>query len=437
MKLPNHITQAPEIFRRYLFFQKSQHWNRQQVLDYQNAKLKEIVSYAGKYVPYYRNLFREIGLDTATFRGIEDLPRIPLLDKDTLRTRQKEFVADTAHLLGAHQEKTSGSTGTPLTLMIDKHSRANKYAAVARAFRWAGYRPGALRFVIKGLSEYKAKPYGYDLLRNMIFLNSSIMTRENCLAAARLATKFKPSVFEGYARSFIDFFNHTSNDYTIASPRGIFVYGESVTPRIREFVQSSYGAHLFDFYSHAENVAMICEKPDQKKYMMEDYFFPEIVDQEGNPAADCHGELVGTSFYNYAIPLIRYKTRDYLKCKYSEINDNQFLEVVEIEGRVDDFITTPDGKRIFLNEGAITYGEGIIASQLVQEKPDTVSINLIVDSNFNMEYCDKITKGLHKRGGDNLKYKYHIVDELERRKSGKIPFIISKIGYTHDNLDDL
>ena len=40
MKLPNHITQAPEIFRRYLFYQKSHHWNRQQVLDYQSAKDK-------------------------------------------------------------------------------------------------------------------------------------------------------------------------------------------------------------------------------------------------------------------------------------------------------------------------------------------------------------------------------------------------------------
>ena len=84
MKLPNHITQAPEILRRYLFYQKSQHWNRQQVLDYQNAKLKEIVVYAGKYVPYYRELFREIGLDTSTFRGIEDLQKIPLLDKEKI-----------------------------------------------------------------------------------------------------------------------------------------------------------------------------------------------------------------------------------------------------------------------------------------------------------------------------------------------------------------
>jgi len=55
---------------------------------------------------------------------------------------------------------------------------------------------------------------------------------------------------------------------------------------------------------------MICEKPDQKKYLMEDYFYPEIVDPQVHTAVDGYGELVGTSFYNYAMPFIRYQTRD-------------------------------------------------------------------------------------------------------------------------------
>lgn len=427
MKLPNHITQAPEIFRRYLFFQKSQHWNRQQVLDYQNAKLKEIVSYAGKYVPYYRNLFQEIGLDTATFRGIEDMQMIPLLDKDTLRMRQNEFIADTVHELDAQIEKTSGSTGTPLTLMIDQHSRANKYAAYARAFRWAGYRPGSLRFVIKGLSESKSKPYGYDPLRNMIYLNSSRITRENCLAAAKLAAKHKPTVFEGYARCFIDFYNHTCNNYKIASPRGIFVYGESVPPSIRGFVQSSYGAHLFDFYSHAENAVMICEMPDNKRYLMEDFFFPELIDENGETARDGYGELVGTSFYNYAMPLIRYKTRDLVRLTSVQDKDSAFRQVDLIEGRMDDCILLPDGRKIYFAEGAIGYAQGVIAAQYIQDEPDHLTINLVVDDSFTTDQYPMIEKGLVKRIGNSLKLTFRIVNELEKKRSGKTPFIINKI----------
>ena len=427
MKLPNHITQAPEILRRYLFYQKSQHWNRQQVLDYQNAKLKEIVVYAGKYVPYYRELFREIGLDTSTFRGIEDLQKIPLLDKETLRTRQKEFIADTVHELDAQIEKTSGSTGTPLTLMIDRHCRANKYAAYARAYRWSGYRPGALRFIIKGLSLSKSKPHGYDPLRNMIYLNSSKMTRENCLAAAKLVAKYKPSIFEGYARSFIDFYNHTCNDYKIASPRGVFVYGETVTQPIREFVQSAYGAHLYDFYSHAENAVMICEKPDQKMYLMEDYFYPEIVDPQGHTAVDGYGELVGTSFYNYAMPFIRYQTRDYIRL--AEYQESSNREVMDIEGRMDDYLILPNGRKEYFADGALGYAKGIITAQYIQEELNLIRVNLIVDNQFKEEYFKDIEDNFRKiKGIDNsVVFKFAIVDSLIKRESGKAPLIISRI----------
>lgn len=396
------------------------------MLDYQNDKVKEIVVYAGKYVPYYRTLFREIGLDTASFRGIEDLQKIPLLDKETLRTRQNEFIADAVHELDAQIEKTSGSTGTPLTLMIDRHSRANKYAAYARAFRWAGYRPGALRFVIKGLSESKSKPYGYDPLRNMIYLNSSKLTGENCLAAAKLVVKHKPKVFEGYARSFIDFYNNICTDYKIASPRGIFVYGEYVSQPIREFAQSAYGAHLYDFYSHAENAVMVCEKPDQKKYLMEDYFYPEIVDANGHTVVDGYGELVGTGFYNYAMPFIRYQTRDYVRLAESQETSNR--EVMDIEGRMDDYIVMPDGRKIYFAEGAVGYAKGIIAAQYIQDQPGRLNIHLIVDDTFNEDQYPMIEKGLVKRIGDSLQIKFKIVKELEKKGSGKTPFIINRIG---------
>ncbi|MDD3143898.1 MAG: hypothetical protein PHG32_06845, partial [Candidatus Cloacimonetes bacterium] len=352
--------------------------------------------------------------------------RIPLLDKDTLRTQQKLFIADTAHLLDTKIEKTSGSTGTPLTLLIDKHSQVNKYAAYARAFRWAGYRPGALRFVIKGLSETKGKPWGYDALRNMIYLNSSRMNKDVCMAAAKLVARLRPSVFEGYARSFIDFYKLTRHAYKFSSLRGIFVYGESVTPSIREFVEKAYSAHLFDFYSHAENSVMISEKPDQRKYLMEDYFYPEIVNPEGNPAEDGYGELVGTSFYNYAMPLIRYRTRDYLRL--AEKQDSSFREVLEIEGRMDDHIEMPDGRKIYFAEGALGYAKGIIMAQYIQEKPGELVVSLLADDRFDTASYPEIERGLRKRIGDSLKVSFQVVDELEKKKSGKVPFIINRIG---------
>lgn len=425
MKLPDHITYAPLILKQFLFYQKSWRWSKQQVLDFQNEKLKEIVKYAGKYVPYYINLFEDIGLDTSTFRGIEDIEKIPLLDKEAIRTNPQDFVSYVSKELGTQILKTSGSTGTPLTLHIDKISRANKYACFARAYFWAGYKPGALRFVLKGFSESKKEPYGYDLLRNMIYLNSSKMDKDNCLAAAKLVAKFKPVIFEGYARSFVDFYNFIDNSYQIKPPKGIFVYGETVPEQIREFLQTNFQTHLYDYYAHEENAVLICETPDYEKRLMDDYFYSEFINENGEATDADYGELVGTSFYNYAMPLIRYKTRDFVKL--GEEYGVPFRKVNAIEGRMDDYLLLPDGSRRFLFEGAINYADGVVVAQFVQNKVDQVTVNLIVDDDFRLEYCNEIEKGMKKRLGPSLKYTFKIVDELEKKKSGKAPFIINKI----------
>ena len=284
-----------------------------------------------------------------------------------------------------------------------------------------------MRFIIKGLSLSKYKPYGYDPLRNMVYLNSSKMTKENCLAAAKLVARYKPSIFEGYARSFIDFYNNICNDYKIASPRGIFVYGETVTQPIREFVQSAYGAHLYDFYSHAENAVMICEKPDQKKYLMEDYFYPEIVDPQVHTAVDGYGELVGTSFYNYAMPFIRYQTRDYISL--AEYQESSNREVMDIEGRMDDYLILPNGRKEYFADGALGYAKGIITAQYIQEELNLIRVNLIVDNQFKEEYFKDIEDNFRKiKGIDNsVVFKFAIVDSLIKRESGKVPLIISRI----------
>lgn len=123
---------------RYAAYTRSARWSKSKLHAFQDNKLRKIIQYAGKHVPYYRELFAQIGLDTKSFRGRDDLHKIPLLDKETLRTRPEEFISDEAGKLNCRTEKTSGSTGTPLEILLDEESRINKMAASWRAHVWAG-----------------------------------------------------------------------------------------------------------------------------------------------------------------------------------------------------------------------------------------------------------------------------------------------------------
>jgi len=430
--LPSLVTKE---VGRFLFYWRSQYWTRQQIEDYQNKRLIEIVRFAGKNVPYYRDLFKQIGFDTLSFRGIEDINRIPLLDKEVIRTRGEELLADDALLRSHRAIKTSGSTGTPLNLVIDQNSRANKSAAFVRAMFWAGYYPYRKRFLIKGLSESKITDYGFDRSQNLIFLNCSRLTKHNCIKVAELINKHKPSFYEGYARSFIDFFNIvTENGISLPKPASIFCYGETITPAIRNFIETNYETQLYDHYGNTETTACIDQLPDRNQYLMEDFFYPEILTAEGNIEDSGYGELVSTGFYNYAMPFIRYKTRDYVKVNLSVKNSRySFRQVDFIEGRMDDCILLPDGRKIYFAEGAIGYANGVITAQMIQDAKDHLIINLVVDNRFTMDQCSEIEKGLHKRIGDSLKISFKLVDELEKKQSGKVPFIVNRIGAETDD----
>lgn len=416
---------------RYAAYTRSARWSKSKLHAFQDNKLRKIIQYAGKHVPYYRELFSQIGLDTKSFRGRDDLHKIPLLDKETLRTRPEEFISDEAGKLNCRTEKTSGSTGTPLEILLDEESRINKMAASWRAHVWAGDSFFVNKFMIKGLSGTYKQDYGVvrdSFFRKCVFLNSSRMTKETCLAAAELLRRYQPVFYEGYSRSFIDFLQFIKDKkHSIISPRGIFCYGETLSQQTRSFVENGFTAKVYDFYANAENSAMICQLPSGRKLFTEDYFYPEVLDGNGYPSETNYGELVSTSFYNYAMPLIRYRTRD--NVRLADKQDCSFREVLEIEGRMDDYLLLPNGRKIYFADGALGYAKGIIAAQYIQYDIDEITINLVVDSHFLPEYYNDIESNLRriKNISEDVDIKFAIVDKLEKSKSGKAPLIISKL----------
>ena len=304
-------------------------------------------------------------------------------------------------------------------------------AASWRAHVWAGDSFFVNKFMIKGLSGTYKQDYGVvrdSFFRKCVFLNSSRMTKETCLAAAELLRRYQPVFYEGYSRSFIDFLQFIKDKkHSIISPRGIFCYGETLSQQTRSFVENGFTTKVYDFYANAENSAMICQLPSGRKLFTEDYFYPEVLDGKGHPSETNYGELVSTSFYNYAMPLIRYRTRD--NVRLADKQDCSFREVLEIEGRMDDYLLLPNGRKIYFADGALGYAKGIIAAQYIQYDIDEITINLVVDSHFLPEYYNDIESNLRriKNISEDVDIKFAIVDKLEKSKSGKAPLIISKL----------
>ena len=67
------------------FLEKSQWFSEEELKEYQNKRLKEIIEHCYENVPYYQNLFHQLRLKPDDFEDAEDLKKLPLLTKEIIR----------------------------------------------------------------------------------------------------------------------------------------------------------------------------------------------------------------------------------------------------------------------------------------------------------------------------------------------------------------
>src|SRR5262245_12226634 len=68
-------------------------WPELRIRAHQDAALRRLVAHAAARVPYYRDLFRRLGLRPEDIRTREDLARIPILSRAHLREQPESLLS--------------------------------------------------------------------------------------------------------------------------------------------------------------------------------------------------------------------------------------------------------------------------------------------------------------------------------------------------------
>ncbi len=126
----------PEEYRR---LKESEFIPLSQLQEIQLNRLKALVSHAQRSSPFYRARFRELDLNAEDLRSIEDLQRVPVIDKATL-------IANNATIhtsgLGRHfVAETSGTSGVALEFKKSERWDSINRAHLMRAYSWYGVQP--------------------------------------------------------------------------------------------------------------------------------------------------------------------------------------------------------------------------------------------------------------------------------------------------------
>jgi phenylacetate-CoA ligase len=85
--------------------------------------------------------------------------------------------------------------------------------------------------------------------------------------------------------------------------------------KIGRDLEERWGAKVFSTYGNTEIATSLCEcRAGAGNHLHPELLYIETVDEEGNPTAPGEeGELVATTFRMEAMPLVRYRTGDYVR----------------------------------------------------------------------------------------------------------------------------
>ncbi|MFD0883970.1 phenylacetate--CoA ligase family protein [Streptosporangium algeriense] len=308
--------------------------------------LNRMLHLARTRVPYYRDDPRYAG---GPLRGLADLARLPVLDKQVLREEPIErMIADGVDLDDCLSFQTSGSTGRRVRIVHDQDSHDYHMAACVRRFLATGrYLPTDRLSHIRPFAPPARMFEKFKLFRRHVILSNRPM-RE--IKAELLANR--PKVLIGYPvhlRALLRALTPEEMARLRRTLRIVMTESELLLPEHRRLFREQFGAPVFDEYSAFEVLNVTYDCRYGRAHLGEDRVYCEIVDDDGAVLPDGEpGHVVVTAFLERAMPLVRYKLGDIgfispERCRCGR----RFRTLRLTTGRSNDYVTLPSGEKLY------------------------------------------------------------------------------------------
>lgn len=402
----------------------------------QLQRLRRLLERANRSVPYYRDLFRELGFDPARdLHSLADLARLPRLDKPLIRANTERLKAEDA--VGLARFNTGGSSGEPLIFYIGRERVSHDVAAKWRATRWWDVDIGDPELVVWGSPIELGAQDGVRAVRDRMLRTALLpafqMSAEKLdgfLARIRAA---RPRMLFGYPSALSHIARHARARGQRMDDLGIrvaFVTSERLYDEQREQIASTFGCPVANGYGGRDAGFIAHQCPQGGMHITAEDIIVETLDPEGRPAAPgSAGEIVVTHLATGDFPFIRYRTGDVGVLGNEPCACGRGLPLLkEIQGRTTDFLVARDGT--VMHGLALVYIlrdlPQVKAFKIVQETLDLTRVQVVTDAPL-ASIRPAIVDGFRSRLGAGVEVEVEQVEAIAPEKSGKFRYVISKV----------
>lgn len=387
-----------------------------------DAALRRLLRNAYEHVRFYRKLFDREGLTPDDIRTAQDLRKLPVIDKRTLRMQPLEDLLRTgARVSRLVRLSTSGSAGAPFNVYIDGRCQRLRRAQALRPYLTNGRRLGDRALLLTGHPDREPKWFErLGVLRER---------RVDCMAPLeqQLAAinGWRPQVIQGYPSALTSLAAFVRDERRpLHRPRLVFTDSELLTAESRRLIEETLGAPVIDVFGtwEAGNVAYQCDRR-QGHHVAIDCAILEVLAADGDPARPGEdGRLVCTVLDNDAMPLIRYDLGD-IAAQSSELCacGRSFPLLQVISGRSNDQLRLGDGRAIS-PEGLLARFGAMSGSvreyQIIQEALEGFRVLVVPGVQFDDAAGGRI-RAIFEAWRPSVQVTIEAVDAIPREPSGK------------------
>jgi len=398
----------------------TEYLSKDELEKFQFNKLQNIVNYAWENIDGYKELWEKNDFEPSKLNTLEDIRFIPFISKEILRDNIVKFT--NKNLQNLQYVTTGGSTGIPFGFYEQSHNKMIEWAFIIDM--WSRFYP-QIKFDTKRVTLRGNKIKStceHDPIIGLV-LSSYEINLKNVKEYIKQIEKYKYAIFHVYPSAvYLMAKVMKDNNLKLKHKFEAIMFGsEPLYDFQKELIKEVFDTKLCYWYGHTEKAILAgnCEK-DDRFHIYPQYGITEVI----------NGELIGTSFWNYATPFIRYKTMD-----FAEVGDERcekcgrnYQLLDSIDGRLQEFIVSKSKNLVSMT--AINMHDDIFDEleqfRFYQDTVGKVIFNYIPKQNTKVN-TDKIYKGLKEKLTDEFELELKEVTSIEKTNAGKLRFLDQKL----------
>jgi phenylacetate-CoA ligase len=411
--------------------QRNESMTREQLDLLQATLLHRTLRAAIARLPFYAHIARNFPVAASS-----DVLRteFPIIGKDTLLANKDSLYPNRGdqrpwQALG----KTSGTTGAPLAVFRSLQSLLMEQAFVKRHWAWGGCHDGMVRATLRGdlvvgIKESSPPFWFWNRYNRQLLVSSRHLSEAHADAIIDRLELLSPAMLQAYPSTAFTLAGLLERRNRRLRIPIVFTSSEPLYPHQRALVTERLAGKIMDLYGMAERVAFAAECEHGQMHVNPDYSYLEIVDGDGRPTDD-YGDVVGTTFHNHAMPLVRYRLSDRTRWKPGRCACGRGFPMIEsVSGKFEDCITGSNGAPV--SASVLTFAfkgmKHIGKSQVAQVGPASWEMRVVPLPGFTPADQQLLVDNIHQLVDPHVAVKIVLRDDIPNTAAGKFRWVVNE-----------